>query len=647
MENGDSKSGAASTVHRLMPVWLPAAALAALLSGHAIFLATRFAPAIVTPDANGYWAQGSLLAATGKTWFEAESPAQYIGMHWLVSESGQFVSRYPPGLPVAVAFVCRLLGPEASVLVNPVLALLCLVGIYLLARLHVSFPLAFAASAVLALNPVFNQHALSCDSHMAVTFLLVWGLYFLLDWGRGGGPWRVFVAGLFLGAIPTVRYPEVLYALGVGAFLLLHWRSRPHIWMHYLVAVAGALVAILPLLIRNQLLFGAFWRTAYALTNEQTGFGWVYFKQHAGQYLQALPGEGIGLFFPLGIIGVTILCGRKRQRALGLALLLLLLPVTLLYMSYYWAPSNMTMATLRFLLPTFVVYIFAGVVALGILFERLGVGQQAAVLTVLLVVQGLWGAQANLRQTSQLRYKKQVLARTTAALKRHTERGDLIMGNKQILQHLDFVRRWKLVDPTAARRSGFRGRGMGGDGDTPQPMQMEKQRLQAKAYEGLRPYEIEDAVAQDITAWVGDHKVYMIGTQADLEELRGSAFNSRAFTIVARVALPTAPPQTSRGGPGGMGGGPPGMGGGPPDQGGPGGMGGPPDDGFGPRDRFGQGGRMGGPGGTSRSRGSSRRGAQGGRSRRRGGGCAGSFNFLDGATELVIAEWDPSASRRW
>ncbi len=60
-----------------------------------------------------------------------------------------------------------------------------------------------------------------------------------------------------------------------------------------------AAVPIVPLLIRNQLVLGAFWRTGYSLTNEQTGFGWSYFTQHALQYIQQINSGGLGLMLAL------------------------------------------------------------------------------------------------------------------------------------------------------------------------------------------------------------------------------------------------------------------------------------------------------------------------------------------------------------
>jgi hypothetical protein len=159
-----------------------------------VFLARHYAPAISHPDANGYWAQGTLIAQTGHASFRPESPVQYIGMHWLLTDSGLYASRYPPGLAMGVALISRVFGPEASVLLNPVLAV--------------------------AATPVFNEHALASISHMSVAGLLVWGLYLLVCWSKHGRLPKAFGGGLLLGCIPTIRYPEAVFGLGVAVFLL-------------------------------------------------------------------------------------------------------------------------------------------------------------------------------------------------------------------------------------------------------------------------------------------------------------------------------------------------------------------------------------------------------------------------------------------
>src|SRR4051812_19445645 len=154
--------------------------LAIVLIAYVALLARNFAPAITEPDDNGYFAQGTLLAQTGRTWFTPESDAQYIGMHWLVTPGEQFISRYPPGLAVVIAVVYKLFGYKASLLVNPALACLTLVAMFLLARRLVATGWALVATAVLAFNPHFVHHALSGDSHIGVTFAITWCAYFLI-----------------------------------------------------------------------------------------------------------------------------------------------------------------------------------------------------------------------------------------------------------------------------------------------------------------------------------------------------------------------------------------------------------------------------------------------------------------------------------
>ena len=105
-----------------------------MLLVYVTLLLTRFAPAVSEPDDNGYFAQGTLLVTTGHTWFVPQSDAQYIGMHWLITADGKYISRYPPGLAVVVALVYAVGGYAATTLINPALSLLALIGTYKLAR---------------------------------------------------------------------------------------------------------------------------------------------------------------------------------------------------------------------------------------------------------------------------------------------------------------------------------------------------------------------------------------------------------------------------------------------------------------------------------------------------------------------------------
>lgn len=112
-------------------------ALALVLAvGHFAFLFHFFAPAISTPDANGYFAQGRLIASQHQSWFEKGSPLQFVPTHWSTVDGDRYFSKYPPSLPVIVAAVYRLYGPEAALLVKPAIAgavvLLAFTGVWAL-----------------------------------------------------------------------------------------------------------------------------------------------------------------------------------------------------------------------------------------------------------------------------------------------------------------------------------------------------------------------------------------------------------------------------------------------------------------------------------------------------------------------------------
>jgi hypothetical protein len=571
-----------------LPVWVWLTALLVLYLG---FCAFRFAPAISCADANGYWAQGTRLAHTGRTWFEPENDIQYIGAHWLVTEDGRYYARYPAGLPVAIAAATKLFGYRASVLLNPLFAVLGLLGTYFLAKRLAGPRWALLAPLFLALNPIYARHALQNDSHMAVVCLLAWGLALLVAWSETGSLWRLFVAGMLLGAIPTVRYPEALYALGIGTFLL--WRSlrkrRP--WLHWLVAIGGALLPLVPLMIHNHYAFGAFWNTAYSLTNEQTGFGWDYFRQHAMQYLTNLQGDGLGVLFALGIGAAGAMCAYPKRRAEGVLFLLIIVPSTLLYMAYYWAPRMMTAGTLRFLLPTFVCYAAAATWGLARIAPQVPRAAMAGGVSALVALYAIWGGIQSLQETRREAIQRRALARVTQALEEQAKDGAVVMAQPQLLQQLDFVGKWKLVEPGELQRRPTRRRPMPGrnaDSDAPSPMQQEKRKLQEERYAGLSPFARQVRTSRELRDWAGDSPIYFIGEPDEVEQFQRTMLGGYSFEEVAHITIPDAwrqaamPPQRQGmggppgGGPGGM----PGMDG--PPNGGPGigggmpGMDGPP-----------------------------------------------------------------------
>ncbi len=596
----ETKPAAASPAPAAKPSKLPRilewVALVLILAGHAALIAHYFAPAISEPDDNGYYAQGTLWAQTGKTWFEAQSDAQYIGMHWLVTPDQKFISRYPPGLAAVIALVDRAAGYRATLWINPAFSLLMLLGFFLAARRVASGWWAVVGTLALAINPTVAHHALSGDSHMGVACVLMWGIYLLLRWSDEGRLWQVFAAGLVLGCIPAIRYGDAIMGAGVLIFLLWHWRRFSRIWLHYLAAGIGALIPMTPILIRNQSLMGAFWRTGYSLTNEETGFSWAYFKEHFTDYVRQINGNGLGLLFGLGFVAMVWLSfqnSKRERRPLGLMLLTQTLLMLALYMAYYWAPQMNSAATLRFLLPIYGLSVLAGMCLMR---ELCGEGKwltSAAVGIGVVLYQAAWGTSELNAQLAQLHYQKESLTRVTNALEKASQDGDVVIGSGNTLQHLDFVRKWKVADGSLVGMggggfAGGRGGGPGGpDGDdnnSPSPRQRAKSDMQRELYSGGE-YQRMEKFAWDVSKWKGsEHKIFLVGTESYVKSWSGWANGSGE--IIARVELPAMPVERVSSGFAGsrrFGGGNNGrrFGGGPPGgPGGPGGGGGGPMRGF-------------------------------------------------------------------
>jgi hypothetical protein len=350
----------------------------------------------------------------------------------------------------------------------------------------------------------------------------------------------------------------------------------------------------------------------------------------------------MGLLFGLGIVGILLMLCTSKSRSLGVLLGLMILPITLVYMAYYWGAESF--GTMRFLVPTVPCFVLAGVWLIQQLVISAPAPARVIVPLSVFLIQFAWAAQM-LGQTGRQEYSKQVLTTVTDALEETTHHGDVILADNQVLQHLDFVREWKLADPSLVG-AGFGGRGgpggpgggMGGPGfgpgggrgprggfgpmgrgpggrggpmsddpEAPSPMQMEKNRTLRELYQGA---DAQQRFAQDVRAWAGDQKIYLVGGEQEIRQTANSIAPSSTVQVVKRVELPKQPELAEAGGMMGPGGSP--MGGRRGGRGGP--MAGGPG-GFGPR---GGRGPMGGPGGP-------------------GGGPMG--NAFAGQTEVVIAQW--------
>lgn len=571
---------------------------------HFLWLTSHLEPAIMSPDANGYVVQARLLADEGRTSFATASPVQYVGMHWLETETGTFHSRYPAGLPLIMAGAWKVGGLNAALLINPLLASATVLLVFFLARRVVEEPYALVAALMVAVLPTSNQHALDADAHVAAAFFLVGGVLALLRFAAIGGRGAALLAGGLLGVIPSIRYPEAIVGVVIGAWLL--WRIRP-VWRVW-PAVVGAALPLGALMAHNASAYGAFWRTGYALTNEQTGFGLGYFASHVLPYLQALSGQGPTLMFAFGIAGLAAMVTDVRRRAEGVLFAGITVPLVLLYMAYYFGGGGPGGAggNLRFLVPTFPFFAVAGIWLLARLADQLGRSGTAAVAAVV-AVQALMGLGASAQVLTRANTSLGAAARARAVAEREIPAGSVVIVDRQLAESFDATGRWRLVEESmiaaglgggpggpgfgplggGAGRGGPGGRGpglrppTGGEArgaevadDAPSPQQRGKNRGQQERYAGLRPEERRSRLWADLATWAEGKPVYWFARS--LEAVETALPGGSDYRSIAEVEAPTmfgplggapagisgpgvpgrGPITGGPGGPGAMGGGP-------------------------------------------------------------------------------------------
>lgn len=509
---------------------------------HFVFLMLFFKPAISTPDANGYFAQAKLIAREGKTFLEPESGLEYIGPHWLYAKDNSYFTTFPPGLPVILAIVYKVLGPTASLLLIPLLASLSLFGLFLLCRSLFGGAWGLLAFALMTVNPFANEHALFADSHTVVIFFLIWSLVLLVKWIKTDSPWWALGAGFLMGVIPAIRYPEALFPVAFGVFALMNLVTRRIRFRSFIAGVIGMAVPILVLAIRNQVAFGAFWKTGYGLSHGVAHFGLDHFIDYALPYLLQLCTTGGGLVFISGIIGIVFLCVRRETRNKGILFAMLAVPVTLVYMSYFWAPDPQSM---RFLLPTFFIYAVSGVWLLKLLAEKRRILSLVLALLVLFLT-GVSGLPGSLNAMQRLKLRSGVLADITKVVEKRVEEGSILIAGEGIDQHLDFIGRWKLVDKAVLRkRPEEREYSMPGqDAQVREPLRNVEARPE---YENLADNELFEVFTSDVQQWAaGKHKVYLLADEEEIYWFRSQLPDGDMVIQIERIEIPEIKPRGRR-----------------------------------------------------------------------------------------------------
>ena len=346
-----------------IPKWGELAAALGVVVLFVVMLAGFFVPTYEGTDENGYMLTGKRLAAKSDVAKRTSDPYEFISGNWVEAQPGIYYAKYPVGYPALVALAYRLGGADATFWVNPVLATLAVLGIFVLGRALWNPLLGLFAAILLATNPLHAQFSLSALSHTGSLCCAVWAMYFTWRCWERGGMWNAMLAGALAAYGISVRYTEALLFIPIAVAVVWRWRTtKQPVWRDAAALFFGAGVAILPLVIQHWIAYGSPFITGYTLCKESTGFGWKWFQENWWLMLERMSGSGLVLLFPLGLAGLVLLCLRDVKR--GVLLSAWVWPSLLLYSAYYWAPQGDGWGYVRFFVSVFPALILGAVALL-------------------------------------------------------------------------------------------------------------------------------------------------------------------------------------------------------------------------------------------------------------------------------------------
>jgi len=245
------------------------------------------------------------------------------------------------------------------------------------------------------------------------------------------------------------------------------------------------------------------------------------------------------LIFGLGLIGIVILCARHNTQKRGALFAMLVVPITLLYMSYCWKPDPQSM---RFLLPTFYIYTIVGVRLLKLI-TRNHYRLAWADSVVLLLITVWWGLPQSLRSMQHLKDHNAVLSEVTDIIEKHIEPGSILIANEGINQHLDFIGHWRLIDISSLKFSRPGPPRIFAPNQNI-PTQKILRNIEARLkYADLIGKELFTTFSHDVWQWAAKrHKVYLVANAGQICRFKSQLSQYDELVTIEKIKLPEVGP---------------------------------------------------------------------------------------------------------
>jgi len=492
---------------------------------HFISLSFFFEPAISTPDAQGYFTQGRIIAREGKAYLKPQSVLQYIGHHWHSLDDEKYYTTFPPGFPFIIAIVYRIFGPSATHWINPILASLSLFIFFLFCKNWLSNRWALLAMFLLMINPFYNEHALWGGSHIPVIFFFILSLLLFHKVKKDNSKLFAFLSGILIGVIPTIRYAEFVFCIVFALYSLSLFKFKKISFTTLLLFWTGMCIPLGTMAIRNQIAFGKFWVTGYSLPETPALFNFSYLPKNFVPFILMLLTMGLAVLFPFGIAGLVKLIKNTETKLEGMFFTVLIILLTLTYTSYFWQPDPQSM---RFLLPTFPLY----TLSTAYFVSRITKNKfRWIVLAIILLINLPWGVLGSLTPLKHLKQQNKILSTVTQSINRNIDEGSIIITNEGICQNLDITHLWKLIDISILDKSKVTLK------DAPQKPIRNNQ--SAKTYNNLHSQVFKEQFLKDINRWnTKNRPVFIIAYDEEIERLRQTILAGEDIVKVDEIDLP-------------------------------------------------------------------------------------------------------------
>lgn len=184
-------------------------------------------------------------------------------LYWIDDPTRTDLVQYPPGFPALLALIYKVTGDRSAYSAQLVLWFADFILSFLLIAgiAHTAFGprAAIASSFLLALSPLFAMYAAFPLADVPTTWFVLGGAWLLLLAFQRQKVWLALAAGIVLGIACWLRINPMFLCFGwaIGLFVLVRgtWQLKLKLSA---AALAGTLVLIAPIVLRNYLVFPDF-----------------------------------------------------------------------------------------------------------------------------------------------------------------------------------------------------------------------------------------------------------------------------------------------------------------------------------------------------------------------------------------------------